>query len=147
MICNNCSKELPRGSGFCPYCLYKFTEEKVIIPEPVERKNAKSVAAAVIAAVLLVVILSIAAVFFHSRNKEKAGSYAESVTNTVATTQEPETAESPETTEEPEKFEEIMVEEKPYVTDENAMTSYPPATAAVIIDESGNVRQGYILPD
>ena len=145
MICNNCSKELPEGSQFCPYCLHKFSEEKAITPEAVGRGKAKSAAVSVAAAVALVVILSIAAVFFHNSNKEKAGSPAESVTSTVATTQEPE--QEPETTEDPERFEERMVEEKPYVTDENGMTSYPPATAVVIIDESGKVKQGYILPE
>ncbi len=141
MICNNCSKELPEGSQFCPYCLHKFTEEKAITPESVGSSKAKSAAVSVAAAVALVVILSTATVFFHSSNKEKAGSPAESVTSTVATTQEPETTEGPE------RFEERMVEEKPYVTDENGMTSYPPATAVVIIDESGKVKQGYILPE
>lgn len=141
MICSNCSKELPSGSQFCPYCLHKFTEEKAITPESVGSNKKKNITVAVVAALLLVVVLTIAAVFFHSSNKEKDDSSAEPVTSNVVTTQEP------ETTEDPERFEERMVEEKPYVTDENGMTSYPPATAVVIIDESGKVKQGYILPE
>lgn len=124
MKCNNCSKELPEGSQFCPYCLEKFTPETVMEPYIPSGKNRKHTLIISVAVSVLIITLLCLAFFIQAGRKSASGTEA---------------AEN----ESRGKF----VEGEYYVTDENGVTSYPPATYVVVVDEEGNVKDGYILPD
>lgn len=133
MICSKCSKELPQGSQFCPYCLNKFTSETEIIPDAVKKKDNKKYYL-LIAAVIILSVLIIAAVMLKSK---KPGADPEDHLNTTESTA-PQTSE----TEKPE-----ITEGEYSVTDENGQVQYPPATYVVVVEEDGSVKQGYILPE
>lgn len=133
MKCNNCSKELPPGSQFCPYCLNKFTSETEIIPDVIKKKENKVFRFIIIAFIFLIALV-IATVIFQN---QKAGTDSTDFSNTTENTA-PQISE----TEKPE-----ITEGEYSVTDENGQVQYPPATYVVVVEEDGSVKQGYILPE
>ncbi len=133
MKCNNCSKELPPGSQFCPYCLNKFTSETEIIPGVIKKKGNK-IFRFIIITVIFLIALVIAVAMFHNKN---AGAYSTDYSNTTEGIA-PQTSEK----EKPE-----ITEGEYSVTDENGQVQYPPATYVVVVEEDGSVKQGYILPE
>ena len=133
MICSKCSKELPQGSQFCPYCLQKFTPETEIITDVIKKKENKIIRFIIIAVIFLIALV-IAAAMFHNKN---ADAYSTDFFNTTENTA-PQVLE----TEKPE-----ITEGEYSVTDENGQVQYPPATYVVVVEEDGSVKQGYILPE
>ncbi len=133
MKCNNCSKELPPGSQFCPYCLNKFTSETKMIPDVIKKKDNKKLSVIIIAVIFLIALV-IATVIFQNK---KAGTDSTDYSNSTESTA-PQTSE----TEKPE-----ITEGEYSVTDENGQVQYPPATYVVVVEEDGSVKQGYILPE
>lgn len=133
MKCNNCSKELPPGSQFCPYCLNKFTSETDIIPDVIKKKENK-IFRFIIITVIFLIALVIATVIFQNK---KADTDSTDFSNTTENTA-PQMSE----TEKPE-----ITEGEYSVTDENGQVQYPPATYVVVVEEDGSVKQGYILPE
>ncbi len=133
MICSKCSKELPQGSQFCPYCLHKFTPETEIIPDAVKRKDNKKYYL-MIAAVIILSVLIIAAVMLRSK---KPGADPEDHLNT--------TESAGQQISETEKAE--ITEGTYSVTDENGPVQYPPATYVVVVEDDGSVKEGYLLPE
>ena len=79
MKCNNCSKELPPGSQFCPYCLNKFTSETDIIPDVIKKKENK-IFRFIIITVIFLIALVIAVAMFHNKN---AGADSTDYSNTT----------------------------------------------------------------
>ena len=133
MKCNNCSKELPPGSQFCPYCLNKFTSETEIIPEAVKKKENRNYRLIIITVIFLIALV-IAAVIFQNKNADADSSdYSNTTESTVSQSSE---------TEKPE-----ITEGTYSLIDQNGNTTYPPATYVVVVEEDGSVKQGYILPD
>ena len=133
MICNNCSKELPSGSQFCPYCLHKFTSETEIIPDVIKKKENRIIRFIIIAVIFLIALV-IAAVIFQNKNTDADSTDYSNTTESTA----PQMSE----TEKPE-----IIEGEYSVTDENGQVQYPPATYVVVVEEDGSVKQGYILPE
>ena len=133
MKCNNCSKELPPGSQFCPYCLNKFTSETKIIPDVIKKKDNKNFSFIIIAVIFLIALVIIVAMF---RNKNAVADSTDFPNTTESTV--PQTSE----TEKPE-----ITEGEYSVTDENGQVQYPPATYVVVVEDDGSVKQGYILPE
>ncbi|MBR4767002.1 MAG: hypothetical protein IK085_09610 [Clostridia bacterium] len=132
MKCGNCSKDLPEGSQFCPYCLHKFTAEIEIIPTEIKPEKTKSGVVIITVAFIFVILFIILFALLHNKDTQKNGD-----TNTRGS----HIVNAEETS--ADRF----VEGEYYVTDENGVTSYPPATNVVVVDESGNIKQGYILPE
>lgn len=133
MNCNNCSKELPPNSQFCPYCLHKFTSETEIIPDVIKKKGNKIFRFIIITVIFLIALVIVTVIF---QNK-KAGTDSTDFSNTTENT-DPQISE----TEKPE-----ITEGEYSVTDENGQVQYPPATYVVVVEEDGSVKQGYILPE
>ena len=132
MKCNNCSKELPPGSQFCPYCLNKFTSETKKIPDVIKKREGKNYRLIIIAAIFLIAAV-IVAVIFQNKN---VGADLTDFSNTTEST-------APQISE----TEKTEITEGTYsVTDENGQVQYPPATYVVVVEEDGSVKQGYILP-
>ncbi len=133
MKCNNCSKELPPGSQFCPYCLNKFTSETEIFPDVIKKKENKNFRFIIIAVIFLIALV-IAAVIFQNKNTDADSlDYSNTTESTVSQSFE---------TEKPE-----ITEGTYSLIDQNGNTTYPPATYVVVVEEDGSVKQGYILPD
>ncbi|MBR3438713.1 MAG: zinc ribbon domain-containing protein [Clostridia bacterium] len=133
MKCNNCSKELPPGSQFCPYCLNKFTSETEIIPEAVKKKENRNYRLIIITVIFLIALV-IAAVIFQNKNADADSSdYSNTTESTASQISETEKTE--------------ITEGTYSVTDENGQVQYPPATYVVVVEEDGSVKQGYILPE
>jgi len=133
MKCNNCSKELPPNSQFCPYCLNKFTSETDIIPDVIKKKDNK-ILSFIIIAVIFLIALVIATVIFQNKTADADSTDFSNTTKNTA----PQMSE----TEKPE-----ITEGEYSVTDENGQVQYPPATYVVVVEEDGSVKQGYILPE
>ncbi|MBQ6467446.1 MAG: hypothetical protein IJJ61_05835 [Clostridia bacterium] len=133
MKCNNCSKELPPGSQFCPYCLNKFTSETEIIPDVIKKKENKNFRFIIIAVIFLIVLVIAAALFRNKNADAESTDYSNSTESTAPQISE---------TEKPE-----ITEGEYSVTDENGQVQYPPATYVVVVEEDGSVKQGYILPE
>ena len=133
MKCNKCSKELPTGSQFCPYCLNKFTSETEIIPEAVKKKENRIIRFIIIAVIFLIALV-IAAVIFQNKNTDADSlDYSNTTESTASQISETEKTE--------------ITEGTYSVTDENGQVQYPPATYVVVVEEDGSVKQGYILPE
>ena len=133
MKCNNCSKELPPGSQFCPYCLNKFTSETDIIPDVIKKKDNKILSFIIIAVIFLIVLVIAAALFRNKNADAESTDYSNSTESTA-----------PQTS----KTEKLEITEGVYsVTDENGQVQYPPATYAVVVEDDGSVKQGYVLPE
>ncbi len=133
MKCNNCSKELPPGSQFCPYCLNKFTSETEIVPDVIKKKENKNFRFIIIAVIFLIVLV-IATVIF--RNKNASADLTDDSNTTESTAPQISETEKPEIT-----------EGEYSITDENGQVQYPPATYVVVVEDDGSVKQGYILPE
>ena len=133
MKCNNCSKELPPGSQFCPYCLNKFTSETEIIPDVIKKKDNKKLSVIIIAVIILIALVIIVAMFRNKNSDADSTDYPNTSESTIPQISE---------TEKPE-----ITEGEYSVTDENGQVQYPPATYVVVVEEDGSVKQGYILPE
>lgn len=133
MKCNNCSKELPPGSQFCPYCLHKFTAEIEIIPDVIKKKENRIIRFIIIVVIFLIVLVIIVAMFRNKNADADSTDYPNTTENTAPQMSE---------TEKPE-----ITEGEYSVTDENGQVQYPPATYVVVVEEDGSVKQGYILPE
>ncbi len=133
MKCNNCSKELPPGSQFCPYCLNKFTSETKIIPDAIKKKDNKKFSFIIIAVIILIALVIIAAIFQNKNPSADSTDYSDTTESAVPQTSETEKSE--------------ITEGEYSVTDENGQVQYPPATYVVVVEEDGSVKQGYILPE
>ena len=132
MKCNNCSKELPPGSQFCPYCLNKFTSETEIIPDNKKKEN-KNFRFLIIAVIFLIALVIIVAMFRNKNSDADSTDYPNTSESTIPQISE---------TEKPE-----ITEGEYSVTDENGQVQYPPATYVVVVEENGSVKEGYILPE
>ncbi len=133
MKCNNCSKELPPGSQFCPYCLNKFTSETEINPDVIKKKDNKIFSFIIIAVIFLIALVIATAMF---RNKNSGADSTDYSNTTESTTLQMSETEKPGIT-----------EGEYSVTDENGQVQYPPATYVVVVEDDGSVKQGYILPE
>lgn len=133
MICSKCSKELPQGSQFCPYCLQKFTPETEIIPDVIKKKENKIIRFIIIAVIFLIVLVIIVAMFRNKNADADSTDYSNSTESTAPQMSETEKSE--------------ITEGEYSVTDENGQVQYPPATYVVVVEEDGSVKQGYILPE
>ena len=61
IFCKNCGKELPAESAFCPYCMTKFTEEKVIESQMSQKKKLnKKLLIAIVAVICVIAIIVVA---------------------------------------------------------------------------------------
>lgn len=132
MKCFYCSKDLPEGSQFCPYCLQKFTAETEMVPVEIKPGKKKSRVAAITVALVFILSLFIVFALLHGKKNRVNNTAGTDNSNNGSIT---------------EITQDRFVEGEYYVTDENGNTSYPPATYVVVVDESGNVKQGYILPE
>ncbi|MBQ8943331.1 MAG: zinc ribbon domain-containing protein [Clostridia bacterium] len=132
MKCNNCSKELPQGSQFCPYCLHKFTPETLIVPKSKRERNTGFIIALV---AVFTAFLIIAALILRN------GKTAENEASPPGTETQADSLPQPSATRED------ITEGEYYVTDENGNTTFPPATYVVVVEEDGSVKEGFILPE
>lgn len=93
MLCKNCKKELPDESQFCPYCMTKFGEEKIITPIRQKRKNKLSII--IISTVLCVTlfftgIFTFAGVFLFSQfSKDETPSEVTTEEKTTVSAEKP----------------------------------------------------------
>ena len=133
MKCNNCSKNLPPGSQFCPYCLNKFTSETEIIPDVIKKKDNKNFSFVIIAVIILIALVIFAVVFRNKNTDADSLDYSNTTESTAPQILETEKTE--------------ITEGEYSVTDENGQVQYPPATYVVVVEEDGSVKQGYILPE
>ncbi len=133
MKCNNCSKELPPGSQFCPYCLNKFTSETEIFPDVIKKKENKNFRFIIIAVIILIALVIIVAMFRNKNADADSTDYPNTTESTVPQTSE---------TEKPE-----ITEGEYSVTDENGHCLLYTATYVVVVEDDGSVKQGYILPE
>ncbi|MBO4894858.1 MAG: hypothetical protein J5562_08095 [Clostridia bacterium] len=137
MICYNCSRELPQGSGFCPYCLKKFIPETTIEPVTAKNKNRGNIITVIAVAVILIAAL-IAVALILGRGGETSPGEDETYPSYESETPEAVT---------PGTEKEEITEGEYYVTDEYGNTTYPPATYVVVVEEDGSVKHGFILPE
>lgn len=88
MFCNNCGKELPDGSEFCPYCMKKFKETPVSKPIEERKSNSKAViiALAAVVVVLVVVLAIVIPKLGNDRTEIDAGADTPKTSDTTSST-------------------------------------------------------------